>query len=70
MFLFGCVTCERISQGSHVLEVLALDGSPISGLEGRHLNPGHAIEAGWFLLDYWQKHDSQNDELLQTAIDK
>lgn len=33
-----------------VLEVVAPDGSVIDHLEGRQLNPGHALEGAWFLL--------------------
>ena len=35
-----------------VLETIAADGSDLDTPEGRLLNPGHAIEMGWFLLDY------------------
>lgn len=35
-----------------VLENIGADGSPdLSSPDGRLCNPGHAIEAGWFLLD-------------------
>jgi N-acylglucosamine 2-epimerase len=35
-----------------VLESVSLEGKPqLDSPEGRVLNPGHAIEAGWFL---WQ----------------
>jgi len=33
-----------------LLEVVAPDGSLIDHFEGRQLNPGHAIEAAWFIL--------------------
>ncbi len=33
-----------------VLEMVAPDGSLIDTFEGRTLNPGHAIEAAWFIL--------------------
>jgi N-acylglucosamine 2-epimerase len=35
-----------------VLETIAADGSDLDSPEGRLLNPGHAIEMGWFLLDH------------------
>ena len=35
--------------GDHVYEHVAPDGSLLPGPAGRLLNPGHAIEAGWFL---------------------
>ena len=59
-----------LHQGSRVLEVLDEHGDPLPGTAGRHLNPGHAIEAGWFLLDYWKKHDPENKALFQLAVDK
>jgi N-acylglucosamine 2-epimerase len=35
-----------------VRETVAPDGSPVTGSDGRLLNPGHAIETGWF-LQHW-----------------
>lgn len=35
--------------GNHVFESVAPDGSRLDGPDGRLMNPGHAIEAGWFL---------------------
>jgi N-acylglucosamine 2-epimerase len=34
-----------------ILENVAPDGSRVDSFEGRLLNPGHAIEAMWFLMD-------------------
>lgn len=34
-----------------VLETVARDGRVIDHLDGRTLNPGHAIEAAWFILE-------------------
>jgi N-acylglucosamine 2-epimerase len=34
-----------------ILENIAPDGSRVDSFEGRLLNPGHAIEAMWFLMD-------------------
>ncbi|XP_057351860.1 N-acylglucosamine 2-epimerase isoform X6 [Manis pentadactyla] len=36
--------------GQAVLENVSEDGEELSGCLGRHQNPGHALEAGWFLL--------------------
>ncbi|XP_077003163.1 N-acylglucosamine 2-epimerase isoform X2 [Tamandua tetradactyla] len=36
--------------GQAVLENVSEDGKELSGCLGRHQNPGHALEAGWFLL--------------------
>lgn len=33
-----------------VMEQVALDGSIVDHIEGRTLNPGHAIEGAWFIL--------------------
>ena len=35
--------------GNRVFEFVAPDGSRLDGPNGRLMNPGHAIEAGWFL---------------------
>ena len=35
-----------------VLENVAPDGGPLPGSLGRLMNPGHAIEAGWFVLEH------------------
>ena len=34
-----------------ILENVAPDGSFVDCFEGRHLNPGHVIEAMWFIMD-------------------
>ena len=36
---------------SLVREVIAADNSPVEGLLGNHINPGHSIEDSWFLDD-------------------
>ncbi|MDX1970934.1 MAG: AGE family epimerase/isomerase [Candidatus Sumerlaeia bacterium] len=41
-----------------VMETVNADGTLLNSPEGRLLNPGHAIEAGWFLLDYAQKKEN------------
>ncbi|XP_060038882.1 N-acylglucosamine 2-epimerase isoform X2 [Erinaceus europaeus] len=38
--------------GQAVLENISEDGRELPGCLGRHQNPGHALEAGWFLLRY------------------
>jgi N-acylglucosamine 2-epimerase len=51
-----------------ILETVMTDGSVISGsYDGRHMNPGHAIEAGWFLLRYAKR--TCNEALKQTATE-
>ncbi|CAL8346551.1 unnamed protein product [Merluccius merluccius] len=54
--------------GTAILENVSLEGAELSGCQGRLQNPGHALEAGWFLLQYCTKN---GDESLQsTAISK
>ncbi|XP_030049958.1 N-acylglucosamine 2-epimerase isoform X2 [Microcaecilia unicolor] len=53
-------------KGKAVLENVSEDGHELPGSLGRHQNPGHAIEAGWFLLCYAVKH--QDPELSKVAI--
>jgi len=49
-----------------VLENVAPDGSQLDGSEGRLLNPGHAIEAGWFVLELARK--AGDAKLKEQAI--
>ena len=51
-----------------ILETVSLSGKELSGSEGRLMNPGHAIEAGWFLLEH--ACETGNEDLVKTAIDK
>ena len=44
------------------------NGKEIPGSHGRLMNPGHAIEAGWFLLRHALLHN--DDDLKKTAIEK
>jgi N-acylglucosamine 2-epimerase len=50
-----------------VYEIVSPDGEMIDSMDGRLLNPGHAIEAGWF-LQHWSQHLGRPD-LSKTAID-
>jgi len=50
-----------------VFENIAPDGSFINSCQGRHLNPGHAIEAGWF-LQHWAQRLGRED-ISTNAID-
>ncbi|XP_053552039.1 N-acylglucosamine 2-epimerase [Bombina bombina] len=64
---------ERILQhlqrdGKAILENVSDNGQELPGCSGRHQNPGHAIEAGWFLLRHAMKHS--DSELIQTAVEK
>jgi N-acylglucosamine 2-epimerase len=49
-----------------VYELVGPDGEFLNSIEGRLLNPGHAIEAGWF-LQHWAQYLGRED-LSKTAI--
>eukprot|EP00051_Salpingoeca_urceolata_P001249 m.39564 g.39564 ORF g.39564 m.39564 type:complete len:1241 (+) comp11285_c0_seq1:36-3758(+) len=53
-----------------VLEVVAPDGSVLDCPEGRVLNCGHAIEAGWFVIDYAQTYcgETADGPLTQMGL--
>ncbi|XP_067881740.1 N-acylglucosamine 2-epimerase isoform X2 [Heterodontus francisci] len=55
-------------EDSVVLETVSAEGKELPGSQGRLQNPGHALEAGWFLLRYALKHGCE--ELKKTAIEK
>ena len=65
---FPCKLILIQRRGRVVLEKVTEEGKEIGGAEGRLIIPGHAIEAGWFLLQYATK--KQNYELARIAIDK
>ena len=48
-----------------VLELVAPDGAVLDHFDGRLLNPGHAIEAAWFILE--ESRQRGNDARL-TAL--
>ncbi|XP_048738728.1 N-acylglucosamine 2-epimerase-like [Ostrea edulis] len=52
--------------GTIILETTTCDGKEMSGCAGRLMLPGHAIEAGWFLLRHATR--SGDDELKRMAI--
>lgn len=54
-------------QARMVRETVAPDGSRIDSPAGRLLNPGHAIEAGWFMM-HWAKRLGR-EELVKDAVD-
>ncbi|KAK7883952.1 hypothetical protein WMY93_027075 [Mugilogobius chulae] len=55
-------------KGTAVLENVSADGAELQGCAGRLQNPGHALEAGWFLLQYSSQWDLQ--DLQDTAISR
>jgi N-acylglucosamine 2-epimerase len=50
-----------------ILENVAMDGSFSDSFEGRLINPGHGLEAMWFVMDLAKR--SQNREMMQKAVD-
>lgn len=50
-----------------ILENVAPDGSFSDSFEGRLLNPGHAIEGMWFMMDL--AHRRGDDKLMRKAVD-
>ncbi|XP_027869167.1 N-acylglucosamine 2-epimerase [Xiphophorus couchianus] len=54
--------------GTAILENVSATGAELPGCLGRLQNPGHALEAGWFLLRY--AADNDNKEIQRTAIEK
>ena len=51
-----------------ILENVNPDGSFSDSFEGRLLNPGHAIEAMWFIMDLAIRNNDHS--LLQTATER
>jgi N-acylglucosamine 2-epimerase len=53
--------------GGLIVENLNLDGSLSDSFDGRLMNPGHAIEAMWFIMDLGVR--LQRPELIDKAIE-
>eukprot|EP00794_Sanderia_malayensis_P007358 gene7358-8178_t len=53
--------------GKVVLETVTDDGEELPGAAGRLFNPGHVLEAGWFLLQH--AVETNDDELKSKAIE-
>ena len=47
---------------SKVLETVGVHGEEIDTPAGRLINPGHVIEAGWFLMQYSEKNKVQDSK--------
>lgn len=54
--------------GTAILENVSVEGKELPGCQGRLQNPGHALEAGWFLLQF--SAERGDEALQQTAINK
>ncbi|SFC58608.1 N-acylglucosamine 2-epimerase [Parapedobacter composti] len=50
-----------------ILEAVNLDGSFSDSFEGRLVNPGHGLEAMWFMMDLAER--SGDNELMKKAAD-
>ncbi|PWS26316.1 N-acylglucosamine 2-epimerase [Pedobacter yonginense] len=50
-----------------ILENVAPDGSFVNSFEGRSINPGHTIEAMWFIMDLGKR--LHNKKLIERAIE-
>lgn len=59
-FMEECIECcihevmdvfIRPELGGLVVENVGIDGALVDCMDGRHMNPGHAIEAMWFIMD-------------------
>jgi len=50
-----------------LFESVAPDGTPVDCFEGRLINPGHGIEAMWFLMDIGQRRG--DTALIERAVD-
>lgn len=50
-----------------ILENINPDGSKSDSFEGRLINPGHGIEAMWFIMDLAEKQNKV--DLIQKAVD-
>ena len=57
----------RPELGGLVVENVALDGSLVDSMDGRHMNPGHAIEAMWFIMDLGKRLN--RPDLIERAKD-
>lgn len=57
----------RPDLGGIVLENVLEDGSLSDSFDGRHMNPGHSIEAMWFLMDLGRRLN--RPELIAKAKD-
>lgn len=50
-----------------IVEALSKDGQLVDCFDGRKLNPGHAIEAMWFIMDLGKR--LHRPELIRKAVD-
>ena len=60
-----CDVFIRPELGGLVMENVLEDGTLCDCFEGRHMNPGHAIEAMWFIMDLGKKMN--RPDLIEMA---
>ena len=53
-----------------VMETVAPDGSVIDHLETRQLNPGHAMEGAWFMLEEGRRREDAGLDMLDWSWDR
>lgn len=59
-----------------VLEMVSPEGELIDTMDGRCLNPGHALEAGWFILEESRVHGADCDlrtlglQMIEWSLEK
>lgn len=49
-----------------IVEALGKDGELVDSFEGRKMNPGHAIESAWFIMDLGKRLGRQ--DLIEKAV--
>ncbi len=57
----------RDTESNLIYENVAQDGSHVDSFEGRLINPGHGIEAMWFIMDIALRRNIQ--ALIKQAVD-
>ena len=57
---------RRPELGGIIVENVRLDGSLSDSFDGRLINPGHAIEAMWFIMDLGERIN--RNELIEEAV--
>ena len=50
-----------------VVEALGKDGELVDSFDGRKLNPGHAIESTWFIMDLGKRLN--RPDLIEKAVE-
>ena len=59
--------CIKLAEIGLIVENVTKDGRLSDSFEGRLLNPGHALEAMWFVMELGQR--LERPELIEKAVD-